>query len=80
MDSSGDHIYQEVKQFCNNIGKGFTALEERTPWSNRDGLYIGLIEEVVSKDMMEADSPLVFWDYCTERRAGVHNLTARNLF
>ena len=32
------------------------------------------------KDMREADSRLVFWDYCTERRAKVQNLTIRNLF
>ena len=30
--------------------------------------------------MRRADSPLAFWDYYTERRARVHNVTARNLF
>ena len=56
------------------------VLEEGTPWSNRAELYIGLIKEATRKDMREADSPLVFWDYCAERRARIHNLTARNLF
>ena len=80
LDSSGEQTSQEVRQFCNNIGTALRVLEEGTPWSNRAELYIGLIKESVSKDMREADSPLVFWDYCTERRARVHNLTARNLF
>ena len=26
------------------------------------------------------NSPLVLWDYCAERKARIHNLTARNLF
>ena len=39
-----------------------------------------LIKEAVGKDMREEDSPLVFWEYCTELRARVHNVTARNLF
>ena len=30
--------------------------------------------------MKESDSPLVFWDYCAERRARFHNLTAKDLF
>ena len=80
MDSSGEQTSQEVRQFCNNIGTALRVLEEGTPWSNRAELYIGLIKEAVSKNMREADSPLVFWDYCMERRARVHNLTARNLF
>jgi hypothetical protein len=26
--------------------------------------------------MKDQDSPMVFWDYCIERRARIHNLTA----
>ena len=69
-----------MKEFCNNIGTALRVLEDGTPWSNRAELYIGLIKEAVNKDMREADSPLVFWDYCTKRRSRVHNLTAWHLF
>ena len=32
------------------------VLEEGTPWSNQDELYIGLIKESASIDTREADS------------------------
>ena len=30
--------------------------------------------------MKDSDCPLVFWDYCAERRARINNLTARKMF
>ena len=30
--------------------------------------------------MHEEDSPMVFWDYCAERRARINNLTAKDRF
>ena len=30
--------------------------------------------------MLEKDSPLIFWDYCAERRASITNMTAKDLF
>ena len=49
-----------VKHFCNNIEIALRVLEEGTPWSNWSELCIGLIKEEVSKDVREADSPLLF--------------------
>ena len=36
-------------------------------WENRSELYIGLFKEEILKDTREANSPLMFWDYCAER-------------
>jgi hypothetical protein len=47
--------------------------------TNKAELYIGLLKEAVRKDMKDQDSPMVFWDYCIERRARIHNLTAKSL-
>ena len=55
-------------------------LEIRTQWANLAELYIGLLKEAVWKDMKDSDSPLKFWDYCTERRVLINNLTSKNLF
>jgi hypothetical protein len=55
-------------------------LEEGTPWANMAELYIGLLKEAVRKDMKEQDSSMVLWDYCIERRARIHNLTAKSNF
>ncbi len=30
--------------------------------------------------MKESDCPLVFWDYCVERRARINNLTVKSMF
>ena len=43
-------------------------------------MYVGLIKEPIRKDLKDKDSPLVFWDYCAERRQLINNLTATNLF
>ena len=79
-DAAPEQVSQEVKQFCHQIGSSLRILEEGTPWANRAELYIGLLKEAVRKDMKKSASPLVFWDYCFERRARINNLTARNLF
>ena len=79
-DMSGEQMSAEVKRFCNDIGTTLRAPEEGTPWANKAELYIGLMKEAVRKDMREADSPLPLWDFCIERRARVHNLTAKDRF
>ena len=56
------------------------ALEEGTPWANNAELYIGVIKEAVKRDMRESDCPIPLWDYCTERRARINNLTAKDRF
>jgi hypothetical protein len=79
-DMSGEQMSKEVTAFCNEIGSTLRALEEGTPWANKAELYIGLLKEAVRKDMKEQDSPMVLWDYCIERRARIHNLTAKYNF
>lgn len=79
-DHSGEQTSKEVREFCHLIGSSLRILEEGTPWANRAELYIGLLKEAVWKDMKESCCPLVFWDYCAERRARINNLTAKNLF
>ena len=79
-DMSGEQMSPAVKQFVTEIGSTLRALEEGTPWANKAELYIGLLKEAVRKDMRESNSPMVFWDYCVERRARIHNLTAKPRF
>ena len=54
-------------------------LERATQWGDLAELYIGLLKEVVRKDMKNSDSPLRFWDHCAERRVLINNLTSKNL-
>ena len=66
-DSHKCHKSKEVKAFCHKIGTTLRILEGSTQWANRAELYVGLFKEAVRKDMLEKDSPLIFWDYCAER-------------
>ena len=77
-DMSKEQMSKDVKLLCNEIGSTLRALEEGTPWSNKAELYIGLLKEAVRKDLKESDSPMKLWDYCVERRARIHNLTAKS--
>lgn len=79
-DASKAQTSQKVKQFCRDIGTTLRILEENTPWANKAELYVGIIKEATRKDMKASTSPLVFWDYCMERRARINNLTAKDLF
>jgi hypothetical protein len=79
-DISGEQMSREVKRFCNDIGTTLRAWEEGPSWSNKAELYIGFLKEAVRQDMKESNSPMVFWDYCLERRARIHNLTAKSNF
>ena len=79
-DSAQAQKSKEVRNFLTSIGTTLRLLEEGTPWSNRAELYVGLLKSATRKDMKTSMSPLVFWDYCMERRARINNLTAKNLF
>ena len=70
----------EVRQFCRKIGTTLRVLEVSTQWANNDELYVGLFKEAVNKDMLQENPPLVFWDYCAERRADIINMTTKELF
>lgn len=79
-DAAREQIKLELRKFLNEIGTVMRVLEENTPWANKAELYIGIIKEAVRKDMRISNCPLPFWDYCVERRARIHNLTAKDAF
>ena len=79
-DASRAYTSQAMCQFCCDIGTTLIVLEENTPWVNKAELYIGIIKEAVCKDMTTYDYPLVFWNYCMERRTHINNLTTKDLF
>ena len=79
-DSHKCNKLKEVKLFCHNIGTIIRNLKGSTQWANRAELYVGLFKEAVRKDMLDENSPLVFWYYCAERRALITNITAKDMF
>ena len=79
-DHSGEQTSKEARAFLNKIGSTLNVLERGTQKCNLVELYIGLIKRSTRQDMLDAQSPLVLWDHCVERRAKINNLTARDLF
>ena len=79
-DSHMCHKSKEVKLFCHKIGTTLRILEWSTQCANRAELYVGPFKEAVCKDMLDKDSPLIFWDYCANHRALIINMTAKDLF
>ena len=59
-DITREETSEEGKKFLNSGEKTLKALEERTLWTNRVELCIGIFKEVVRKYTREADSPLEF--------------------
>jgi hypothetical protein len=78
-DPSGEQTSNNVKRIARDMDLTMKVLEESTQWANLAELYIGLMKESIREDMRTSDCPIVFWDYCAERRALVNNLTAKKL-
>ena len=79
-DSHKCHKLKEVQQFCHKIGTTLRMLGVSTRWANRAELYVGLFKEAVRKDMLQENPPLLFWDYCAERRSDITNMKSKDLF
>jgi hypothetical protein len=80
MDAHKAQQNNATRRFCHQVGTIMRVLEEGTPWANRAELYIGLLKEAVRQDLRQSNAPIVLWDYCLERRAGIHNAIPRPLF
>ena len=72
---------RKLKTTANEIDLPLKFLEKESQWANLTESYIGLLKPEFRYDVHKSDSPIVFWDYCAERRALINNnLTAKDLF
>ena len=72
VDPLGEQTSNKMKKLCHQVGTTLMILEESTQSANRAEFYIGLYKEAIKKDMREANSPLVLWDYCVHRRSVIY--------
>ncbi len=68
----------EVRRFLYEVGTTLRVLERGTQWANLAERFIGLLKGGVRADLRDSNAPMVFWDYCLERRVQIMNLTARS--
>ncbi len=60
--------------------KSRTSVEAETQWANWSELWVGLVKKSTRKDLRDAGSPIVLWDYCMECRVLIYQVTAKKLF
>lgn len=68
---------REVKNYLAEVGTRLKVLERSTQWADLAERFIGLLKSGVRADLRESNAPMVFWDYCLDRRVMIMNLTAR---
>ena len=66
-----------ARKFLQEVGTRLRVLERGTQWADLAERFIGLLKTGVRADLRESNAPMVFWDYCLERRVQIMNLTAR---
>ena len=66
VDPSGKETSREVKHFARECSVTLCVLKQSIHWENLTKNYIGLIRQVIRKDLAESDAPLILWDYCVE--------------
>ena len=77
-DGAKAQIYGKAKMICDQSGCKVIELEKNTPFANRAERYIQILKNGSKADMVRADSPMVFWDYCLERRVLIENSSAKD--
>ena len=79
-DAVSERKFQALWKIFFEMGTTLRVLEEVNPWANKAKLYIGIMKEVVQKDMNMSNFPLDFLNNCIERRDRINNLTAKDQF
>jgi len=77
-DPHRTQISKDVRRFLYEVGTTLRVLERSTQWANLAERFIGMLKNGVRADLRESDAPMVFWDYCLERRVMIMNYTARS--
>ena len=60
-DKAREQILGDTKKLCDQANCKIIELEKGTPASNRAERYIQIIKNETKKDLVNSDSPLVFW-------------------
>ena len=77
-DGAKAQISGKSRDICNMSGCKVVELEKSTPFANRAERYIQILKNGCKTDMVRADSPMILWDYCIERRVLIENASAKD--
>ena len=76
-DGARAQIEGKARILCEESGCKTIELEKNAPASNRAERYIQTLKNGSKKDMIHANCPLIMWDFCIERRAGIECVIAK---
>ena len=77
-DGARAQIEGKARLLCEDAGCKTIELEKNTPASNRAERYIQVLKNGSKRDMIRANSPMILWDYCIERRAAIECVLAKD--
>ena len=77
-DAAREQVQGDALLLCNEAGCQIYELAKDTPAANRAERYIKMIKDATKKDLVTSNCPMLFWDYCIERRAKIINAVARD--
>ena len=60
-DKAREQILGDTKKLCDQANCKIIELKKGTPASDRAERYIQIIKNETKKDLVNSDSPLVFW-------------------
>ena len=80
LDGARAQVKGESLRECRNAGCTIVELERGMPSANRAEWAIAELKKATKVDMNRANSPIVFWCYCLERRAIINRSIAKNNF
>ena len=77
-DKAEEQVLGESRKLCELSSCKITELERGSPASNHTERYTGIIKNETKRDLLDSDSPLLFWCYALERRMKIINATPRD--
>ena len=80
LDGARAQVKGETSDICRLSGCKVVELERDTPSANHAERIIGELKSDTKSDTIKANSPLVLWCYCLQRRARINSSMARNNF
>ena len=80
MDGARVQVKEDTLNQCRLAGCTVSELERGTPAANRAERAIGELKTDTKRDTIQANSPLILWCFCLERRALVNRSIVKNNF
>lgn len=77
-DAAREQVQGDALLLCNEAGCQLYELAKDTLVANHAEHYIQMLKDATKKDLVISNCPMIFWDYCIERRAKIINAVTKD--